>query len=199
MNLVNARKILKQHMHTIRRVTNVLDNAPTSAEFVYRTLRKQGGKDTQSVIAHYIQALVVAGKAFTTQEGLITTDHSLKATQEDTKKSTSKIRDVWPKPASALNQRSDANTVTPPVPTQEPTAVMDINLLSPEQLTLMAAQMQKLAEQKSRELNPDLLRQLLEGIEGVVSASDLLAESVDKLSGIANLVRQDRGLPVAKG
>ncbi|MDV1094993.1 hypothetical protein ACSI5N_25555 (plasmid) [Raoultella ornithinolytica] len=200
MNLVNARKILKQHSHTIRRVINVLDNAPTSAEFVHRTLRKQGGKDTQSVITQYIQALVVAGKAVTTSEGLFTTDLSLKCSQEVAGHATTKMRDVWPEPASAPNQVSNDNPVTPHAePTQEPPAVMDINLLSPEQLTLMAAQMQKLAEQKSRELNPELLRQLLEGIEGVVSASDLLAESIEKLRSVANLVRQDRGLPVAKG
>ncbi|HBT4785533.1 TPA: hypothetical protein MB364_000835 [Klebsiella variicola subsp. variicola] len=204
MNLVNARKILKQHSHTIRRITNVLDNAPTSVEFVYHTLRKQGGKDAQSVIAQYVHALVVAGKVVTTREGLFTTDLSLKGTQEITKKTAPKMRDVWPKPAStpAIPGYRDSNALPitqPTEPKQEPPAVMDISQLSPQQLTLLAAQMQKLAEQKSRELNPELLRQLLEGIEGVVSASDLLAESIDKLRNIANVVRQDRGLPVAKG
>lgn len=209
MNLVNARKIIKQHAHTVRRITNVLDNAPTSTEFVFRTLRKQGGKDSHNDIAQYIHALVMAGKVFPTQEGLFTTDPNQK-TQPAAGRITTKMHDVWPTPARApdipVYRGSNAQIIAPALHTEPPNTeppqelpAMDISQLSAQQLTSIADQMQKLAEQKSRELNPELLRQMLEAIEGVVSASDLLAESLDKLRGIANVIRKDRGLPVAKG
>ena len=54
---------------------------------------------------------------------------------------------------------------------------MDLTTLTPDQMMEMAAQMQKMAEAKKRELDPELLRQLLESGQAVLDAADLMAEA----------------------
>lgn len=200
MNVTNARKLLKQHQMTIRRITNILAAAPASAEFVYDTLHKQGGRDSKGVIAQYIRALVVLGKVVETRRGIFTTDFSLKDTQEVPNKPVSaKIKDLWPTPAAPKTPRFQGSQIASaiqPTETKREKPEMDITKLTPEQLSTIASQLQQLADERSRELNPELLQQLLVVVESVVSASDLLLESIEKMRGLANQIREVHGGPV---
>ena len=75
---------------------------------------------------------------------------------------------------------------------------MDLTTLTPDQMLEMAAQMQKMAEAKKRELDPELLRQLLESGQSVLDASDLMAEATERFREAMNAVRVARGLPTTK-
>lgn len=55
-----------------------------------------------------------------------------------------------------------------------------------------------MAEAKKRELDPELLRQLLEAGQSVLDTSDLMVESIERFRKAADVVREARGLPTAK-
>ena len=75
---------------------------------------------------------------------------------------------------------------------------MDLTTLTPDQMMEMAAQMQKMAEAKKRELDPELLRQLLESGQAVLDAADLMAETTERFRRAMDAVREARGLPTTK-
>ena len=75
---------------------------------------------------------------------------------------------------------------------------MDLTTLTPDQMMEIAAQMQKMAEAKKRELDPELLRQLLESGQAVLDAADLMAEAAERFREAMNAVRSARGLPTTK-
>lgn len=55
-----------------------------------------------------------------------------------------------------------------------------------------------MAEAKKRELDPELLRQLLESGQAVLDAADLMAETTERFRRAMDAVREARGLPTTK-
>lgn len=74
---------------------------------------------------------------------------------------------------------------------------VNLDNMNPDQLNAMAAQLQQLASSKRREVDPDLLRRVLESGQLLVDASDVMAEATDKFRTVLEELRKARNLPTA--
>lgn len=179
MNLRRARQITKQNHLSATLVQKILEAGPTDDRSLFEVMRKRGWKGAQGALRELITALTVTGKV-ATRKGV----HRL-ATDDE------------PVPLSALvavNNIANENERTEKPKEKE----MDLTTLTPDQMMEMAAQMQKMAEAKKRELDPELLRQLLESGQAVLDAADLMAEAAERFREAMNAVRSARGLPTTK-
>lgn len=194
MNLRRARQIIKQRHHTATLLLRVLDTGAVDDRSLYEVMRKRGWKEGQGILRELITALTVAGKV-STHKGVyrLATDEA----PAPQRPAGGKIRDVWPavvEPAPVNESLVWVDECT----NEDKETDMDLSALTPDQMLEMAAQMQRMAEAKKRELDPELLRQLLEAGQSVLDASDLMVESIERFRKAADAVREARGLPTAK-
>jgi hypothetical protein len=195
MDIINARKVLKKNAMTVRRIVKIIEVSPTDIDFIHSTLRRQGGRDTKSVIARYISALLITGKIAAIQDGIYTTNIPLKGAEQSSAITHDKQDKIQPEPVvSAIPVEPAIIETKPSAPPQDKPEPMSIIDFTPEQLTNIAEQLQRLAEQKHREINPVLLRNMLQCVDSVVSAGDLLVESIERLRNAAILIRHERAL-----
>lgn len=188
MNLRRARQIIKQRHHTATLVVSVLSAGAVDERSLFEVMRKRGWKETQGMLREIITALTVAGK-IASRRGV----HRLVTDEEPapTRPVVHKMRDVWPTPPAP-------EQVDEPIAEPQKDNEMDLATLTPDQMLEMAAQMQRMAEAKKREVDPELLRQLMESGQSVLDAADLLVESTERFRRTLNAVRAARGLPTAK-
>ena len=194
MNLRRARQIIKQRHHTVTLLLRVLDTGAVDDRSLYEVMRKRGWKEGQGILRELITALTVAGKV-STHKGVhrLTTDDA----PAPQRPAGGKMRDVWPavvEPAPVNESLVRVDECT----NEDKETDMDLSALTPDQMLEMAAQMQRMAEARKRELDPELLRQLLEAGQSVLDASDLMVESIERFRRAADTVREARGLPTAK-
>lgn len=205
MNLRRARQITKQNHLSATLVQKILEAGPTDDRSLFEVMRKRGWNGAQG-------ALTVTGKVATRKgvHRLATDDEPVpqrpvRNTLADEMKRAQaayKLRPLREQaarelPLSALvavNNIANENERTEKPKEKE----MDLTTLTPDQMMEMAAQMQKMAEAKKRELDPELLRQLLESGQSVLDAADLLAETTERFRRAMDAVREARGLPTTK-
>lgn len=202
MTLRRARQVIKQRNVTAQRILKVLESGPIDDPSLFDLLRKRGWKEGQGLLHEMIVALTVTGKVRTNKRvhRLATDDEPMP--QRPVK---AKLADVWPEPVDDGHENlkkllacTETETTTTPEPEQPKENDMDLSTLTPDQMLAMAAQMQKMAEAKKRELDPELLRQLLEAGQSVLDASDLMVEATDRFRRAMDAVREARGLPTTK-
>lgn len=218
MNIRRARQIIKQHSHTAALVLKVLESGATDDRSLFGVMRKRGWKDGQGMLKEMIHALTVTGKVATRKgvHRLATEDepvpqrpvsHTLAAemqrAQREQRRRTLNEQAARELPIEALvavnNMMLDPDLwAEKKVETTKQENDMDLAKMTPEQLTEMAAQMKQLADQRSREMDPEQLRQLLEAGQSVVEAADLMTEAAERLREVMNAVRESRGLRTDK-
>lgn len=221
MNLRRARQITKQNHLSATLVQKILEAGPTDDRSLFEVMRKRGWKGAQGALRELITALTVTGKVATRRgvHRLATDDEPVpqrpvRNTLADEMKRAQaayKLRPLREQaarelPLSALVAANNIMNESAPemrVWVDECTEDqkendMDLTTLTPDQMLEMAAQMQKMAEAKKRELDPELLRQLLESGQSVLDASDLMAEATERFREAMNAVRVARGLPTTK-
>nr|UVM93157.1 MAG: hypothetical protein [Bacteriophage sp.] len=182
MNLRRARQITKQNHLSATLVQKILEAGPTDDRSLFEVMRKRGWKGAQGALRELITALTVTGKV-ATRKGV----HRLATDDEPVPQRP--VRNTL-----AVNNIANENERTEKPKEKE----MDLTTLTPDQMMEMAAQMQKMAEAKKRELDPELLRQLLESGQSVLDAADLLAETTERFRRAMDAVREARGLPTTK-
>lgn len=74
---------------------------------------------------------------------------------------------------------------------------VNLNSMNPDQLLALATQLQQLATTKKKEVDPDLLRRVLEGGQLLIDTSDTMAEATDKFRTVLEELRKARNLPTA--
>ena len=220
-NVRRARQIIKQRHHTSTLVLKILEAGPTDDRSLFEVLRKRGWKEGQGMMREIVTALTVAGKVATRKgvHRLVTDDepvpqrpvrHTLAEEMQRAQRA-HELRAIGkqaalelPLPAlvaanNILNESAPEMRVWVDECTEDQKENdMDLSKLTPDQMLEMAAQMQKMAEAKKRELDPELLRQLLESGQSVLDAADLLAETPERFRRAMNAVREARGLPTTK-
>lgn len=212
MNLRRARQITKQNHLSATLVQKILEAGPTDDRSLFEVMRKRGWNGAQGALRELITALTVTGKVATRKgvHRLATDDEPVpqrpvRNTLADEMKRAQaayKLRPLREQaarelPLSALvavNNIANENERTEKPKEKE----MDLTTLTPDQMMEMAAQMQKMAEAKKRELDQELLRQLLESGQAVLDAADLMAEAAERFREVMNAVRSARGLPTTK-
>lgn len=220
MNLRRARQIIKQRHHTSTLVLKILEAGPTDDRSLFEVLRKRGWKEGQGMLREMVTALTVAGKV-ATRKGVhrLVTDEPLPqrpvrhtlAEEMQRAQRAHELRTIGKRAALELPLPALVaanNIMNEPAPEMkvwvdectedQKENDMDLSKLTPDQMLEMAAQMQKMAEAKKRELDPELLRQLLESGQSVLDAADLLAETTERFRRAMNAVREARGLPTTK-
>lgn len=221
MNLRRARQITKQRHHTATMVTRVLEAGPTDERSLFEVLRKRGWKETQGMLREIVTALTVTGKVVTRKgvHRLATDDepvpqrpvrHTLAEEMQRAQRA-HELRTISEQAARELPLEALVaanNIMNEPAPEMkvwvdectedQKENDMDLTKLTPDQMLEMAAQMQKMAEAKKRELDPELLRQLLESGQSVLDAADLMADAAERFREVMNAVRVARGLPTTK-
>jgi hypothetical protein len=221
MNVRRARQIIKQRNHTATLVLKILEAGPTDDRSLFEVLRKRGWKEGQGMMREIITALTVAGKVATRKgvHRLITEDepvpqrpvrHTLAEEMQRAQRAHD-LRTIGKQAALELPLEvlvAANNIMNEPAPERgvrvdkctedQKENDMDLSKLTPDQMLEMAAQMQKMAEAKRRELDPELLRQMLEAGQSVLDATDLLTEATERFRRAMNAVCEARGLPTTK-
>ena len=205
-NLRRARQITKQNHLSATLVQKILEAGPTDDRSLFEVMRKRGWKGAQGALRELITALTVTGKVATRKgvHRLATDDEPVpqrpvRNTLADEMKRAQaayKLRPLLEQaarelPLSALvavNNIANENERTEKPKEKE----MDLTTLTPDQM------MEKMAEAKKRELDPELLRQLLESGQAVLDAADLMAETTERFRRAMDAVREARGLPTTK-
>ena len=83
---------------------------------------------------------------------------------------------------------------------EEPVKVsMNFSDMSPDDIIKMSQQLQEIAAKKQREVDPNLIRKMLESGEAVMTASDMLVEAIDVHRKLLAEIRKSMGLPTSTG
>lgn len=223
MNIRRARQIIKQHNHTATLALKVLESGATDERSLFEAMRKRGWKDGQGMLKEMLHALTVAHRIRTSRGRIeLMADepvppqrpvrHTLGAEMQRARRE-SELRSLSQHAARELPlvalvaannimAEAEPNRITQVRVDEAPETTtenhMDLAKMTPDQLTEMAAQMKQLAEQRSREMDPEQLRQLLEAGQSVVEAADLMTEAAERLREVMNAVRESRGLRTEK-
>jgi len=197
-----AAQICKQSAFTCNRIYNIVAVAPIEVRNVYETLRRQGGKDSQGVIAQLMNAMVVHGKLATVKgnRSLYTLpgDEASVSTRHVPAKIENNLEPAVYDQLQEMKKAIPAAPVATPEPVEEPTPMINTKDLSPDQILELSATLAELAKKKQKELDPELLRQMLEAGEQVCAASDMLVEATERLRRMMTQVRKATGLPTHK-
>lgn len=194
MDKRRATQIIKQNAKTCFRIMSIFEKGPSTARNVYEILSKQGMKDGPSLLNQYVTALHVAGKLTYVDKGLyqLPEDDVIPTQRIDTSLAAS--MDV-----AIKEQLEELHKPEPVIEHKEPEPVaMNLSEMSPEEMLKMSQQLAEIAEKRKKEIDPNLLRELLAAGENVLSISDLMYEAAESLRQAMAQVRKAMGLPTTK-